>query len=42
MGRTVVADDAIQTYVNSLFGNGQWYFGLIIGQVKYSVKCLMK
>ena len=33
MGRTVVADDTIQTYVNNLLSTGQWYLGLIIGQV---------
>ena len=33
MGRLVVADDAIQAYANKLFPTGQWYLGLIIGQV---------
>ncbi|KAJ8321279.1 hypothetical protein KUTeg_001137 [Tegillarca granosa] len=33
MGRTVLADDSIQTYVNNLFEAGQWHLGIIIGQL---------
>ncbi|XP_070532756.1 protein odr-4 homolog isoform X2 [Ptychodera flava] len=32
MGRSVVAEEIVQTYVESMFGVHQWLFGLIIGQ----------
>ncbi|KAJ8321323.1 hypothetical protein KUTeg_001181 [Tegillarca granosa] len=33
MGRTVLADESIQAYVNNLFEAGQWHLGIIIGQL---------
>ncbi|KAK3577682.1 hypothetical protein CHS0354_028693 [Potamilus streckersoni] len=33
MGRTVLADDRIQTYVGQLLQKGSWHLGLIIGQL---------
>ena len=33
MGRTVLADELVQSYLEKIATSGQWHIGLMIGQV---------
>lgn len=33
MGKTILADESIQSYITELLSKGQWQLGLIIGHV---------